>query len=482
MDLRYTANWQWERIHQDPSSIICYRGVVGCGKSSGCTMHTFVKAHNQEPNRNGVRQRRTGVVRATAPRLKTTIMLTYEDWFGDVEKGTGILQWKRSSPMSAKCTMPSIYGDGTTLEWEISFLALDREEDVEILKSREFSDLYFCEAMEMKKNIIDAARGRIGRYPPPNKGVKCTSPQMILDYNSPPIDHFLAKLELEDRPASHAFYIAPPAVKMEGDVWVPNPEALNLENLPDNYYELQLEGADQQYINVMLANNFGSLKSERRVFTNYDDNIHAATHNILPLKGVPIIIGLDAGLTPAAAFCQISPMGQFLLLDEIITEDCGMSQFVEEYLKPKILTEYSSFDYRVVVDPAATQRAQTDMTSCYDILRRSGIPVQTATSNKLIDRIDSVDYFLRRLVDGKPSLLVSPKCSTIRKGFIGEYKFGKVVGTDRFREVPEKNWVSHIMDAVQYAALDAAAPIKKQRRYHVARNKFKKPASRMAGY
>lgn len=489
MDINYQANWQWAQIHADPNSIIHYRGVVGCGKTSGSVMHTFVKAHNQEPNRNNIRQRRTGVVRATAPRLKTTVMLTYEDWFGDVETG-GLLKWKKSPPMSATCRMPSIYNDGTILEWEITFLALDREEDVEILKSREFSDLYFCEAMEMKKNIIDAARGRIGRFPPRNKGVLCTSPQMILDYNSPPIDHFLATLELEDRPSSHSFYVAPPAVIWrDGEGWIVNKdgatdvEALNLENLQPNYYELQLEGADEQYINVMLANNFGSLKSERRVFANYDDSTHAANTNVLPLRGVPIIVGLDAGLTPAAVFCQLTHTGQVIILDELVTEDCGMSQFVEEYLKPKMISEYRTFDYRVVVDPAATQRAQTDMTSCYDILRRAGIPVKTASSNKLVDRIDAVDYFLRRLADGKPSFLLSPKCSVLRRGLISEYKYRKVVGQDRFHEIPEKNSYSHVMDALQYACLEVAAP-KKVRRWagRYPGGKRYNPASAKAGY
>lgn len=484
MDLNYQANWQWAKIHADPSSILFYRGVVGCGKTSGSVMHTFLKANDQEPNKYNVRQRRTGVVRATAPRLKTTVMLTYEEWFGDAEKGTGFLNWKRSSPMTATCKIPSIHNDGTTLDWEISFLALDREEDVEILKSREFSDLYFCEAMEMKKNIIDAARGRIGRFPAMNKGVLCTAPQMILDYNSPPIDHFLAKLELEERPESHAFYVAPPAVKwVDGKGWLENPEAINLENLPPNYYKLQLEGADQQYINVMLANNFGSLKSERRVFANYDDSVHAAQHNILPMRGVPIVIGLDAGLTPAAIFCQLSPMGQLLVLEEIVTNDCGMSQFVEEYLKPKMMVDYRSFDYRVVVDPAATQRAQTDMTSCYDILRRAGVPVQTANSNKLVDRIDSVDYFLRRMVEGKPGFLLSPKCAVARRGLIAEYRYKKVVGQDRFHEVPEKNSYSHIMDALQYACLDLAAPrVVRRWEGRYPGGKRYNPASSQAGY
>jgi len=482
----YSASQLYAPVHVDPNPIIAVRGCVGCGKTSGSVVHTFLKAQNQEPNSNGVRERKTAVVRATAPRLKTTVMKTYESWFGNVDdpyKG-GILKWKRTSPMSARCRMPSMYNDGTVVDWEICFLALDREDDVEILKSQEFSDIYFCETMEMKRNIFDAARGRIGRYPAVKDGSVCTHPQIICDYNSPPIDHWLAKLELEERPEGHSFYVAPPAVMQREDgTWVPSPNAVNLEYLHEDYYKIQLMGADPQYIHVMLANNFGSLKSERRVFHNYDDAVHVGKFDIKPLRGVPIVIGLDAGLTPAAAICQLSPLGQLLVLDEIVTEDCGMSQFVEEYLKPKMLLEYRSWDYRVVVDPAATQRAQTNMTSCYDILRRAGIPVQTAKSNNPIDRIDSVDYFLRRLADGQPSFLLSPKCATIRRGLISEYKYRKVMGQDRFHNVPEKNIYSHVMDGLQYACLELAAP-KKVRRYagkYLGGKRFK-PASSRAGY
>ncbi|NIV46839.1 MAG: hypothetical protein GWN46_08530, partial [Gammaproteobacteria bacterium] len=53
-----------------------------------------------------------------------------------------------------------------------------------------------------------------------------------------------------------------------------------------------------------------------------------------------LVIGLDFGLTPAAAFLQRSQLGQWKAIDEIVTEDTSTVEFAK-ILRFKLQNEYS---------------------------------------------------------------------------------------------------------------------------------------------
>ena len=107
--------------------------------------------------------------------------------------------------------------------------------------------------------------------------------------------------------------------------------------------------------------------------------------------------------------------------------------------------------------------SQTDETTCIDILNTPfedggvGIPTSPSPSNSLVARLDAVNHFLTKLVDANPAFYLSPKCTVLRKGFNGGYKFNRiqVLGDERFKDVPDKNRFSHPHDALQYACQGA---------------------------
>ncbi len=71
-------------------------------------------------------------------------------------------------------------------------------------------------------------------------------------------------------------------------------------------------------------------------------------------------------------------------------------------------------------------------------------------------RREAVAQGLNRMVDGEPGLLISPACKVARKGMAGGYHFKRVAvagNEDRFRDVPDKNFYSHVCDAGQYVML-----------------------------
>lgn len=460
-NLSYQATPTFQKVHRDPSSYIFVRGPVGSGKSSGCIWHLFLNAIHQEPNSRGVRTPHYAVIRSTYPELKSTTIKSWTQWFGPLLKMT------YATPIKGRIEMP--LSDGTQLDMELTFIALDREEEVSKLQSLELTGAHVNEAADIPLSVIQMLKSRIGRWPSRRNG-GCTHKFIICDYNSVNTEHELYDLAENVRPDGYSFYTQPSALllvdkgkgivkDLDGNEYDINPEAENLatEDNPDagvtaDYYIDQVKGAASDWINVYLMNNYGMARHGKPVFYMYKDNIHCSEEPIKPLQGIPIIIAVDLGLTPAAVFAQLSPTGTMHVFDEIITEDCSIQEFCEDLLWPKLRNSYNNYKYCLYVDPAGTQRSANDKKSALDIIREQGLPVTTARTNEDLARREAVIYFLRK----QNGFLLSPECTGLRKGFISDYHYPKVKNTalTKFKDEPEKNWASHVHDALQYAALE----------------------------
>ena len=106
----------------------------------------------------------------------------------------------------------------------------------------------------------------------------------------------------------------------------------------------------------------------------------------------------------------------------------------------------------IVTDPAGVQRAQTDERSAVDIIRAEGFKVISAKTNNPSARINSVDDFLMRQVDGDPAFLVDPRCTQLKAAMMGGYRF-KPKGDMEI----DKNKHSHVAEALQYLMLHISA-------------------------
>ena len=55
-------------------------------------------------------------------------------------------------------------------------------------------------------------------------------------------------------------------------------------------------------------------------------------------------------------------------------------------------------------------------------------------------------------MDGRPALLDSPKCKTLRKGLAGGFCYRRIkTANERYTDEPDKNHYSHICEAAEYA-------------------------------
>jgi hypothetical protein len=117
-------------------------------------------------------------------------------------------------------------------------------------------------------------------------------------------------------------------------------------------------------------------------------------------------------------------------------------------LKPLLYERFPGVPVLVVTDPAGVQRAQTDERSAVDIIRAEKLKVIPARTNNVSARLNSVDEYLMRQVDGDPAFLVDPRCTKLKAAMMGGYRF-KPTGD----MVIDKNKHSHIAEALQYLML-----------------------------
>jgi hypothetical protein len=388
------------------------------------------------------------VVRNTYRELEDTTIRTWGDWFA----GSGYGSLRRDG-----MTWPLKFGlpDGTRVDADVLFRALDTPDDVKKVLSLEITGAWVNEAREVPKAIVDGLFSRCGRYPAVRNG-GCSWYGLIMDTNPPDDVHWWYRLAEDARPEGWEFFRQPGGVLWRDGQWVDNPGAENLANLPDGYYRHQLAGKNPEWVRVYLAGEYGYISDGRPVFPEYSDATHAAPMVFAPDPRQELIVGIDFGLTPAAAFVQRDRAGRFLVIDELVTEDMGAVSFAE-HLGRRLRSTYRGYAVSVYGDPAGEQRSQVDERTPFQILVAAGIPARPAPTNDFTVRREAVAQALSRLVDGKPGLMVSPQVVTIRRGLAGGYVYKRlsVSGEERYKDVPDKNRFSHPLDALQYAMCGA---------------------------
>jgi hypothetical protein len=427
----------------------CIIGPFSSGKSSGCVAEIIDRGMRQAPDSNGVRRTRWAVVRNTYPQLKDTTMVTFFNWIPPEFFGTYHVS-------DHKYTINKIpLDDGTRVEIEILFRALDKPDHVRNLLSLELTGAWFNEIREIPWAIVEAMEGRVKRFPSVLDG-GFTWSGIIADTNPPDTDSKLYKLFEEKVPkdielASKYELFHQPSGRSE--------QAENLKWNDEDYYKNLAIGKDLEYIKVYIDGQYGYIRDGKPVYGNYSDFLHTATEPIEAIKGIPLILGFDFGMIGACVITQLLPNGKFHVIKELYEEDIGLRRFLNDVVKPYLLSKYRGFEIISTGDPAGIRRQDTDERTAYDELRLQGFPATPARSNSFLARFNAVDIFLTRLVGGKAAFQLDPSCDMMRKGFLGEYKLKKYrgYGDDKYSETPVKNNFSHLHDALQYAAMVADA-------------------------
>ena len=413
------------------------RGLIGpfrSGKSSACCIEIIRRGLAQKPSPiDNVRRTRWMIVRNTYGELRDTTIKTFHQWFP-----------------------PRLFGDWTeykheymitafeNTEIEILFRALDRPDHMSKLLSLELTGAWVNEAREVPWPVIEAIQGRVGQFPPKREGGPTWS-GLILDTNPPDVDSdWYRFFEDEQHPEEFRQIFRQPSGLSEN--------AENVENLPNGreYYERLSIGKSTTWTNVYIHGKYDFVTDGKPVYDDYNDEIHCKDCRSVP--EAPIFVGVDFGLTPAATYSQITPSGNWFILDELNASQMGIDRFSDEMIVHQNI-HFPGRDFIYVGDPSGNHRSQTDEKTCFEILHAKGIPIEPGMQTLNL-RLECVRKPLRTLVAGRPQFVLNPRCKGLRRGFLGGYQFRRmqISGTNRFTEQPDKNRYSHLHDALQYAA------------------------------
>jgi hypothetical protein len=436
-------------------------GPVGCGKSVANCLEIFRRGAQQEPADDGLRYSRWAVCRSTYPELKSTTIKTWLDWYPENVYG----KIKYDSPICHSINVAD-------MRLEVLFLPLANDDDLKKLKSLELTGIYFNELQFFSELLFEEAMERVNRYPPKKMGCKITWTGVISDTNPPDSQHWIYKRFEIQKPRNQSIYKYEPAVlvadhnfdctkphsiSMDGTAYVNNNEADYVQNQQDPNYWLKLvENHNDDTIHVSYCGNYGIVRKNKRVYPEYNDKIHCV-ENIQYSPSSEIGFGWDFGRTPAIVIVQLSVHGHLMVLDEVCSEDMGLDEFCGDIVLPKLNRDYPGWkkSFASEGDPAGIAKNPTDNNCCFDTLRKHGILTRPAHRNAFTPRREAVSFFLRKMVGGRPCMMVSPKAIRVRQGFNGSYYYTRVQvhNDERYRDMPEKNEYSHPADALQYICL-----------------------------
>lgn len=496
--INYVASRTGAKFHKSSKVVRGFMGPVGNGKSVTCIMEGLRLSADQWPNCEGIRKTRGVIVRNTNPELRTTTLNTWKQWIPES------LAPVVTHPIITT-TFKQRLSDGTSMEMEVIFLAMDKDQDVKKLLSLECTWIFLNEARELPFSVVKGARERIGRYPSVIDGYNdikdaqgklvykaprgedgelqpCKRKALIMDTNPPDDDHWWYQLaetgylkgaaDKEKAKAETArifdFFRGPaPLFNVDGD-YQPNPKAENIKYLPGGYqyYLDMIAGNTQDHVNVMVLGNYGTIKEGRLIYQAYNDAVHCPESGVKAINGLPICLGWDFGLTPAVVFAQLTETGQMRVIAELWTESMDVRTFARDVVKPFMQKYFSRFEVGFsLADPSGNNRGEGDGKSAIGILNddyededllNMGFTTDPAPTNDPIKRIDAVTKFMTKMVNGEPGYLLNKACSLLRKGKNGGYCYKRVAvaGAEaRYRDKPDKNKYSHSSDAEQYVAL-----------------------------
>ena len=494
--ITYQASKTGARLHASNKVVRGFLGCVGNGKTVTCVNEMHRLCVLQEPNSDGLRLSKWAIIRNTYDMLETTTLETFRQWIPHDICSISL------KPMRGFMDYP--LPDGTRVQAKFIFLALDRPDDVRKMLSLEVSGVLINEAKELPYAVLKAARERIGRYPSQVDGYidkddykaprdangnyqPCTRKAVLMDTNPPEDDHWWYQLAeegcLRSNDSTQAkkavskifdFFRGPsPLLKKPDGEYKANPKAENIEFLPGGYqyYLDMVAGNTNDHINVMVLGNYGTIKDGKPVYPQYNDQVHCPEKALGIIEDLPIGLGWDGGLTPACIIGQQTKRGQLRIISELIAEDMSVRQFARDVVKPFLQRNYYGIEIAFsFIDPSGGNRGESEAKSSLGILNdeyidnddndiieplNMGFETEEAPTNIPSRRIDAVNSYLIKMVDGEPGYLVSRKCPMIRKGKIGGYQYKRVqvAGEEKFKDKPDKNKYSHPADAEQYLAL-----------------------------
>jgi hypothetical protein len=458
--INYIASPTGAKFHACDKVVRGFLGPVGNGKSVTAINEMHRLAVLQEPNSSGIRKTKWAIVRNTYDMLETTTLQTFVQWIPPDVCGVTLkpMRGNMAYPLSdgtqveAKFIFlaldrPDDVKKLLSLEVTGVFMNESRELPYAVVKgSRErigrypseidgYQDVYKNGSLTYKAPREIDSNGNVALNTDGTEKTKpCTRKALLMDTNPPEDDHWwyqLAEdghLRSNDSPEAKAaikeifgFFRGPSPFIKKGEEYLDNPAAENIKFLPGGYkyYRDMLAGNTADHINVMVMGNYGTIKDGKPVYPQYNDRLHCPEKPIGILEDLPIGLGWDGGLTPSCIIGQQTKRGQLRVIAELVSEDMGVRQFARDIVKPFLQRNFYGIDVAFsYIDPAGKGRGEAEAKSAMGILNDDyiddnedgdiiqplslGFETEPAPTNDPTKRIDAVNSYIIKLVDGEP--------------------------------------------------------------------------------
>lgn len=431
----------------DPISV-CMGPVAG-GKTTLGLQRGVLMAYLWPETLPGLRRVKFTIIRRLYKDLEKTTMASWNQWY---PRTMGTWRGAAGDPATHDLVMRHASGHGR-IELRVEFVALGELRIEEALRSYETSYIFVDEVDTAAENTLSFCYQRAGRYP---RETVAINPKMVWgSCNAPPEDNWVVRDFIDDPKPGHVLYRQPSGL---------SPQAENLEILGAGYYRKLAEVLPPFERKRFIENIPGLSRGAEAVYEEFNPDLHVAPAPLDPIPGRPLIVGMDAGGTPAAVVMQIAANGQRRILAEISTHAkehgsiTGPTRF-GEVLAELLASRFRGFSPRGIADPSAAFGADkaAGEASWIDIVARTaGIPVAPAPTNAPTVRQEALRLPMQRLIDGRaPGLLVCPSCRLLKRALASDYRW--VVTAGRRTGQVLKNWASHLTEAAQYGALDGGA-------------------------
>lgn len=450
-EVTFTANPTQRAFIESRAEADLFASRKGEGKSAGLCWAAFYYTHHN-PGAQGV------VLRDTWENLRRTTLDEWFNWFPDGVFG----QWMgthREWHWNPK---------KTGLEGKVTFLGAESSDDAQRLASMPLAYVLMDEpapagasSQGIDKFVFDTAMAQL-RQP----GMKWYAVKLAT--NNPDQSHWTYKEFV--KPGTPPDPSAIPGVNMPimqesgYRAWQPR-EPENSQNLPPGYYEAMAKrwSDRKDLLRRFVEGKFGFQSKGKAVTPEWNDEIHLAS-GLQPISGMPLHLGWDGGLNPTCIISQITPLGDWLVLDALTDSGIGVFELIEDVVKPRILERYewvprTDRALRHTGDPAmqsaeqsrAKREGTNDKNSASNVILHELGGSWTPGPTAIDDRIEPLRAVLRKQREGRGLMVVDRDSAeavwyALRGGWHYRINRNGVVGSI------VKDEHSHPGDAISYLA------------------------------
>ncbi len=449
-------------------------GPVGSGKTTACVKRYLRAAMQQPPMlHNGKRLQgaprfyRLNVYRET---YKDIWQTTVPSWCKILDPNKGVGNIVGSSPRPGQFTLDFDDGWGP-IHTEVNFLAWGEDADPDSLGGTETTDAMLNEMPTLREDLFINLGRTVGRFP--NRGEIGLPDDPAIPYgaifgdaNAPPPDSWVYRdFWGPNKPPGYQHFRQPGGL---------DPDAENLKAVGRAYYTAMVEANRHRpwWLKIKVHHKPGYNRETDVIYADFDDDVHVS-HTPIPVYPIlPVLVGVDGGATPAAAFEQEMPDGQLNILAEVALtrgDEFDLASAMQVIMgSPR----FAGCEFVIACDPAMDAGDDLTLGSMRSRLATAlGLKVRVASTNDPESRHAPIRS---KIAEGRRKLLVdATHCPTIRRAMAGTYQYHLTRGTgDRGRAV--KNPDSHVMEAAEYAAMQCGTEAARIRRSEQQRQREKR--------